>query len=152
MILPNDFLSDMKTIFNKNDYDLFLRCYDKPYFKGLRVNSLKINLEKFRKIFEYKLKPSPFYENGFLHRMFPMEDYVILLWDVVLILGVCISSGAFFFYRVRGKFHYPLVIAGLFLLLELSHIYSVLVATVLLGVMYYFTLRSIWIRGDMREI
>lgn len=93
-----------------------------------------------------------FYENGFLHRMFPMEDYVILLWDVVLILGVCISSGAFFFYRVRGKFHYPLVIAGLFLFLELSHIYSVLVATVLLGVMYYFTLRSIWIRGDMREI
>ena len=77
---------------------------------------------------------------------------MILLWDVVLILGVCISSGAFSFYRVRGKFHYPLVIAGLFLFLELSHIYSVLVATVLLGVMYYFTLRSIWIRGDMREI
>lgn len=65
MILPNDFLSDMKTIFNKNDYDLFLKCYDKPYFKGLRVNSLKINPEKFKKIFEYKLKPSPFYENGF---------------------------------------------------------------------------------------
>ena len=65
MILPNDFLSDMKNIFNKYDYDLFLKCYDKPYFKGLRVNSLKINPEKFKKIFEFKLKPSPFYENGF---------------------------------------------------------------------------------------
>lgn len=65
MILPSDFLSEMQTIFNKSDYNLFLKCYDKPYFKGLRVNSLKINPKKFKKIFEYKLKPSPFYENGF---------------------------------------------------------------------------------------
>lgn len=65
MILPSDFLSEMQTIFNKSDYNLFLKCYDKPYFKGLRVNSLKINPKKFKKIFEYKLNPSPFYENGF---------------------------------------------------------------------------------------
>lgn len=65
MILPNDFLSEMQTIFNESDYNLFLKCYDKPYFKGLRVNSLKINPEKFKNIFKYKLKPSPFYENGF---------------------------------------------------------------------------------------
>ena len=65
MILPNDFLSEMKNIFNESDYDLFLKHYNDHCFKGLRVNTLKINIEKFKKIFEYKLKVSPFCENGF---------------------------------------------------------------------------------------
>ena len=48
MILPQAFLDRMKERLGK-DFPAFLRAYDTPPYKGLRVNSLKVSAEDFIK-------------------------------------------------------------------------------------------------------
>ncbi|MDO4467964.1 MAG: RsmB/NOP family class I SAM-dependent RNA methyltransferase [Bacillota bacterium] len=47
------------------EYDAFLQCFEKEMFKGLRVNTKKIDLEMFTKQFPYIGAPSPFCKEGF---------------------------------------------------------------------------------------
>ena len=49
----------------KEAYDAFLATYDAPAFKGLRVNTLKIERAEFEKITPFSLKPVLWEENGF---------------------------------------------------------------------------------------
>ena len=49
----------------KDDFDAFVKAMDEPAFKGLRVNTLKCDKEKFLKIFPYKLKQTPFCKDGY---------------------------------------------------------------------------------------
>lgn len=49
----------------KDDFDAFVKAMDEPAFKGLRVNTLKCDKEKFLEIFTYKLKQTPFCKDGY---------------------------------------------------------------------------------------
>lgn len=64
MDLPKKFKKKMKDIL-KNEYDEFISCYDKPCFKGIRVNTLKVSKEKIKKIFNFKIKETKFSTNNF---------------------------------------------------------------------------------------
>ena len=64
MKLPKKFLENMKLIL-KDDFEEFLETYDKDSFSGLRVNTLKISVEDFVKIFPLKLSPINGINNGF---------------------------------------------------------------------------------------
>lgn len=59
MVLPEKFLLRMKNILN-TEYSQFLDEYKKEYFKGLRINTLKCSVEKFKEISNIRLTPSPF--------------------------------------------------------------------------------------------
>lgn len=64
MNLPNLFIDRMK-IQLKDEWEAFLDAYDKPVFKGIRINTLKISVEAFLKITPFDLKPIPWTKDGF---------------------------------------------------------------------------------------
>lgn len=64
MNLPLDYKNRMKILL-KEEYEEFLSCYDKQSLKGIRINTLKINEENFKKIFNIKLEKSKFSKDSF---------------------------------------------------------------------------------------
>lgn len=64
MYLPKKFLDKMKNLLG-SEFESFLESYDFKKFQGLRVNTLKISVEDFKKISPFKLKPIPWCEDGF---------------------------------------------------------------------------------------
>lgn len=64
-MLPNDFKSRMRKLL-KDEYDEFEKSYLDKKIQGLRVNTLKIDVEEFKKISPFNLMGSvPWEENGF---------------------------------------------------------------------------------------
>lgn len=61
--LPEEFLSRMKG--QVSDFDGFLKSYDLPPVKGIRVNTLKISVEQFKKISPFELEPVPWEGSAF---------------------------------------------------------------------------------------
>ena len=61
--LPEKFLTRMKTQLGQ-EFDEFLSCYEKPAFRGLRVNTLKMPIELWGKI-PFELSPSKFANDSF---------------------------------------------------------------------------------------
>lgn len=59
ILLPEKFLQRMKNML-KDDYDSFLAEYKNKPFKGLRVNTLKCDVEKLKSLLPVQLEPSPF--------------------------------------------------------------------------------------------
>lgn len=66
MKLPIAFLDRMKIRLG-DEFDAFLDSYDGPTYTGLRVNTLKISVEDFLKIFPYSLEPIAWTEDGFYY-------------------------------------------------------------------------------------
>ncbi len=65
MNLPEKFLTRMQKRLGK-DYPAFLASYEKPPFKGLRVNTLKISADEFLKSAPFPLgERTPWEQNGF---------------------------------------------------------------------------------------
>lgn len=62
--LPLAFLDRMQTLLGE-EYASFLSSYDKPKYVGIRVNTLKIEVDEFLKITPFELKPIPWCETGF---------------------------------------------------------------------------------------
>ena len=48
-----------------DEYEAFLRFYEAPHFRGLRVNTLKCTPEKLRTLLPFPLRQTPFCPNGF---------------------------------------------------------------------------------------
>lgn len=63
--LPEDFLNEMKVLLDKDEYERYAASTDKPYFRGIRVNTLKCTAEKLKALLPFELTPTPFCENGF---------------------------------------------------------------------------------------
>lgn len=59
ILLPEKFLQRMKNML-KEDYRAFLAEYKNKPYKGLRVNTLKCEVEKFKTLLSVQLEPSPF--------------------------------------------------------------------------------------------
>lgn len=62
--LPTAFIDRMKAL-PGFDSDAFFACYSKPPYRGLRVNTLKCEPERFFEISPFDLKKAPFSEDGF---------------------------------------------------------------------------------------
>jgi NOL1/NOP2/sun family putative RNA methylase len=67
MKIPEKFLKKMKMLLEDEEYKLFLKSYDYPSYRGLRVNTLKISVEEFLKISPFNLKPIPWTKDGFYY-------------------------------------------------------------------------------------
>jgi len=66
MRLPETFENKMKEIL-KEEFPAYIACYDEPRYYGLRVNTNKITVEKFKEICPFEIKPIPWIENGFYY-------------------------------------------------------------------------------------
>lgn len=66
MKLPELFENRMKELL-KDEYDEFLKGYEKKHYSGLRVNTLKITPEEFEKICPFEIKRIPWIENGYFY-------------------------------------------------------------------------------------
>ncbi|MCD8196335.1 MAG: RsmB/NOP family class I SAM-dependent RNA methyltransferase [Lachnospiraceae bacterium] len=67
MKLPQRFIENMKTILGP-ELDDYLASFDKPGFRGLRVNTSKISMEEFLRISPFRsLKRVPWTPNGFFY-------------------------------------------------------------------------------------
>lgn len=64
--LPQPFLDSMKEILGE-DYEAFLAGFDGQRQYGLRVNTLKMNLEEFERIAPFHLKKVPWISNGYFY-------------------------------------------------------------------------------------
>lgn len=62
--LPQSFLDRMKTELG-DGYEAFIVSYDRAPYRAIRVNTLKIPVEEFKKISPFKLEPVPWEECGF---------------------------------------------------------------------------------------
>ncbi|MCC8046338.1 MAG: RsmB/NOP family class I SAM-dependent RNA methyltransferase [Clostridiales bacterium] len=65
-ILPKEFQDRMKTLLGK-EYPSFLASYEEPRRYGLRVNTLKITVEEFRRIAPFHLTPIHWISSGFFY-------------------------------------------------------------------------------------
>lgn len=64
--LPDLFKARMKEQL-KEEYEDFLACYEREGYAGLRVNTGKISVERFRKLFPFPLEPVPWTDCGFYY-------------------------------------------------------------------------------------
>lgn len=62
--LPKAFLDRMRELLG-SEYGPFLSSYDSPRYAGIRVNTLKIDVDSFRKLAPFELRPIPWCETGF---------------------------------------------------------------------------------------
>lgn len=62
--LPSEFLLRMQKVLGA-EFDEFLKSYDEPPKKGIRVNTLKISVEDFVKNAPFKLEKIKWADNGF---------------------------------------------------------------------------------------
>lgn len=66
MNLPLLFEEKMKRLLG-NEYDDYIKCYEKPRYYGLRVNTKKISVDEFQKICPFEIWPIPWIDNGFYY-------------------------------------------------------------------------------------
>lgn len=59
MELPQKFKEKMKELLGA-EYDAFLSCYNEPHYRGIRLNSLKCNLETLKAALPFPIQPAPF--------------------------------------------------------------------------------------------
>lgn len=64
MQLPENYVDNMKHLLG-DDFDEYLESFNKESKTGLRVNTLKIDLDRFEQIFPYEVTKIPFIENGY---------------------------------------------------------------------------------------
>lgn len=72
MKLPQPFLEQMKALL-KDEYEAFIKTYDEPAFRGVRLNSLKCGEDVLRKSVPFPLSPTPFFPLSFYA---PQEEKV----------------------------------------------------------------------------
>jgi len=64
MNLPLSFEDRMRKLLGE-EYEEYLRCYDKPHYSGLRVNTLKLEPEAFEGICPFSINRIPWVKNGY---------------------------------------------------------------------------------------
>ena len=66
MRLPEEFVTKMRPLLGV-EYDAYEACLDAPRLYGVRVNTLKISVSAFKKLFDCVLTPVPWCQEGFYY-------------------------------------------------------------------------------------
>lgn len=70
MKLPVAFETKMKHLLGKEEYEAYLKSFELPNYQGLRINTLKITLEDWKRINPFQsLKPVPWCQEGFYYNL-----------------------------------------------------------------------------------
>lgn len=68
MNLPEIFEDRMRRLLGA-EYDEYLQCYNKPFYSGLRVNTLKLSPEEFERLCPFSISRIPWVRNGFYYSL-----------------------------------------------------------------------------------
>lgn len=63
--LPLEFVNRMNSLLGEEEFQVFMSSYDEPRFAGIRVNTLKISVDEFRRLSPFELRSIPWCETGF---------------------------------------------------------------------------------------
>lgn len=63
--LPEDFKNSIKKILSEKYYNDFIDCYNKPYYRAIRINTLKTNFENIKNKLSFELKQTPFCKESY---------------------------------------------------------------------------------------
>lgn len=66
MNLPIAFEEKMKHLLGA-EFDEYIACYENPRYYGLRVNTQKISVDRFKEICPFDIVPIPWIDNGFYY-------------------------------------------------------------------------------------
>ncbi|CUH92586.1 hypothetical protein SD1D_1040 [Herbinix luporum] len=66
MNLPRLFEDRMRNLLG-DEYEEYLKCYHKPYYGGIRVNTLKLSPEEFENLCPFSIKKIPWIPNGYFY-------------------------------------------------------------------------------------
>ncbi len=66
MTLPKLFENRMMELLGE-EYEEYIKCFERKHYSGLRVNTLKIMPEEFERICPFKIKRVPWIENGYYY-------------------------------------------------------------------------------------
>ena len=66
MNFPEKFEDRMKELLG-DEYEEFLQCYQRPYFGGIRVNTLKISPKEFEHLSPFSISKIPWVYNGYYY-------------------------------------------------------------------------------------
>lgn len=68
MNLPKAFEDKMKDLLGEKEYDAYLQSYKEPKYQGLRINTLKVNQEKWQQLNPFEdLEKVPWCEEGWYY-------------------------------------------------------------------------------------
>jgi len=67
MRLPEEFLERMQEMLGKEEYDMFIKSYGVNRLFGLRVNTLKVDMDRFPEISPFELRRIPWTRDGFYY-------------------------------------------------------------------------------------
>lgn len=91
--LPQSFLDSMKEILGE-DYEAFLTGFDGQRQYGLRVNTLKMNLEEFERIAPFHLKKFRGFQMDIFTKQKMFQQSILLQCRALLFTGAkCYDSG-----------------------------------------------------------
>lgn len=65
MILPEEFIDEIKALLTQKDFEAFLKSYESPAYRGIRVNTLKADKEKVFAAVGGNLEQTPFCKDGY---------------------------------------------------------------------------------------
>lgn len=63
--LPLEFVNRMKSLLGEEEFQKFMSSYNNPRYAGIRVNTLKVSIDDFRKLSPFELRRIPWCESGF---------------------------------------------------------------------------------------
>ncbi|MBQ1545988.1 MAG: RsmF rRNA methyltransferase first C-terminal domain-containing protein [Clostridia bacterium] len=63
--LPEDFIHEMKSLLDSDEYDEYINNIDSEYYRGIRINRIKCSVKNAQKLLPFELKSVPFCETGF---------------------------------------------------------------------------------------
>ena len=63
--LPEKFIENMKKQLPENEWEAFFACYEKPPFKGVRLNPLRGDVTAMKTVLPFLGAPIPWEENGY---------------------------------------------------------------------------------------
>lgn len=67
MNLPESFEKEMKALLGEPEYNKYIDSLNKPSYKGIRFNRLKIHKSKFLDLCNFDMTEVPYIDNGFIY-------------------------------------------------------------------------------------
>lgn len=63
--LPQDFKDSIRKLLSDNDYNSFIECYNKPYYRAIRINTLKTTFENIKDKLPFECQQSSFCKESY---------------------------------------------------------------------------------------
>ena len=64
--LPEEYCDSMRKLLGEKDYELYIKSFEKKSVSAIRINTMKISVDKWREMSPFSLEPIPWIEKGFI--------------------------------------------------------------------------------------